>query len=67
MFHNILVFAVLIVVAFVTTIVLSLLFHRQKKWPTFRGWWDAEGIVVFMLALLSLVILALTKDWLHNF
>jgi len=39
--------------------------YRKSGWPSFRQWWDAEGLPVFMLTCTGLAILALCSGCFH--
>jgi hypothetical protein len=64
MLHNILVLVGVVIVAFMIT----LLFWnsggtRRRSHGYFKGWWKAEGIMVWFFAVVALILIAAVRGW----
>jgi peptidoglycan biosynthesis protein MviN/MurJ (putative lipid II flippase) len=38
-------------------------FWRRREWPDFRQWWNAEGIVIFLVLWFVLAAVPLALGW----
>jgi len=41
---------VTIILTSIVSSAFSCLFYNKKKYPNFSNWWNAEGIVIFILS-----------------
>lgn len=64
MIHNVTMLSAVTAVAFIVTAFVGL-YRKRKYWKT-GGWWDAEGVPVFMLTWFAGMIAFLALGWLKN-
>jgi amino acid transporter len=63
--HDLIVLAVVIVVAYLLT-VMGFANFRRRRFRSKMEWWQAEGIIIFVLAFAALLLVALAGKFFHT-
>ena len=65
MFHDLIVLVAIIVLAALGSLV-CFIFHRPERFRSKSEWWKAEGMMLFFLASVGLLLLALVGRFFHT-